>query len=124
MNDTASHKQKLEQMLRDVTSELNELGIHNPDNPSDWIATPEEESGEADPNVVADRAEDWDERRATLAQLERQYNDIVRALRKIDAGTYGICEISGEPIEVDRLAANPAARTNKAHMNDEAMLPS
>jgi len=26
-------------------------------------------------------------------------------------GTYGVCEITGEPINVDRLKAYPAART-------------
>src|SRR4051794_33555988 len=29
--------------------------------------------------------------------------EIDRALRKLEAGTYGICEISGEPIDFDRL---------------------
>ena len=44
-------------------------------------------------------------------------------LKKIEAGTFGVCEISGEPIEEDRLDANPAARTNKANINNEADLP-
>ena len=35
----------------------------------------------------------------------------------IAAGTYGTCEVSGEQIEEDRLEADPAARTCKAHMN-------
>lgn len=124
MHDTSPYKDKLEHALAHVTAELKELGIHNPENPSDWIATPEQGGGEADPNVVADRAEDWDERRATLAELERQYNDVARALKKIEDGTYGICEVSGEPIEVDRLDANPAARTCKAHLDEESTLPS
>ena len=37
-------------------------------------------------------------------------------------GTYGSCEISGEAIEVERLEANPAARTCKAHIEREAEL--
>lgn len=121
--DTTVYKTRLEEMLTKITSELKELGIHNPENPEDWIATPEkEESGEADENVAADRVEDWDERAATLATLERQYNDINRALKKIEDGTYGICEISGGEIDADRLDANPAARTCKAHMEEEASL--
>lgn len=122
MIDTTPYKDQLETDLREVTTELESLGIHNPENASDWIATPPAESGEADPNVVADRVEDWDERTATLAQLERRYNDIRRALAKIADGTYGTCEISGEAIEEDRLEANPAARTCKAHIDDEASL--
>jgi DnaK suppressor protein len=36
--------------------------------------------------------------------------EIDRALRKLEAGTYGICEISGDPIGFDRLMARPWAR--------------
>ncbi|MEK7091498.1 MAG: TraR/DksA C4-type zinc finger protein [Patescibacteria group bacterium] len=39
------------------------------------------------------------------------------ALAKIDAGNYGLCEISQEPIELDRLEANPSARTCKKHLD-------
>lgn len=122
--DMNSHKAQLEEMLADLTTELKTLGIHNPEVSEDWIATPDNSTtGEADVNVSADRVEDWDERRATLATLETRYNNVKRALGKIETGTFGICEVSGEPIEADRLEANPAARTNKAHMNDESNLP-
>ncbi len=121
--DTTAYKAKLDEALAQVTKDLHGIGVHNPENPKDWIATPELEEGEADPNIVADRAEEWGERAATLSELERRYNDINRALKKIDAGTYGICEIGGEEIEADRLEANPAARTCKQHINDEATLP-
>jgi RNA polymerase-binding transcription factor DksA len=33
----------------------------------------------------------------------------LEALRRIERGTYGICEISGEPIEEKRLQAIPWA---------------
>lgn len=36
--------------------------------------------------------------------------DVVRALRMLDTGAYGICERCGEPISPDRLDAYPAAR--------------
>ena len=122
--DTTAYKQKLEEELIKITEELSGLGIHNPENPDDWIAVPKEEmKGEADPNVAADQVEDWDERRAVLAQLETRFNNIRRALRKISEGTFGTCEVYGEPIEGDRLDANPAARTCKAHMNEENNLP-
>jgi RNA polymerase-binding transcription factor DksA len=35
----------------------------------------------------------------------------------MENGTYGVCEKSGKPIELDRLMANPAARTCKEMMN-------
>jgi RNA polymerase-binding transcription factor DksA len=124
MIDTQKFKVQLEAMRANLTSELNVIGIHDPENPSDWVAIPEGvDPNEADSDLVADVVEEWDERRALVATLERQYNDIARALAKIEQGTYGICEISGQPIEEDRLIANPAARTCKEHMNDEGALP-
>jgi RNA polymerase-binding transcription factor DksA len=124
MIDTVIYKERLEKELDEITTGLQALGIHNPQVKEDWIALPEDgEIAEADENVAADRAEDLEERIATLAMLETRYNNIVRALSKIEAGTYGICEVSGAPIEEERLTANPAARTCKAHLNDEQDLP-
>jgi len=122
-HDTTKYEHALRDSLKEVTAELGTLGIHNPNNPQDWIATPEAAGGEADPNVVADTVEDWEERRATLSTLERRYNDLNRALAKIADGTYGICEIAGETIEAERLEANPAARTCMQHLEEEGSLP-
>ena len=124
MIDTAAYKDRLEQELGTITEDLKQLGIHNPQAKEDWIATPEDVCvQEADPNVGADRAEEWLERTATLGALETRYNSINRALEKIEGGTFGTCEICGVAIEEDRLDANPAARTCKAHINDEQDLP-
>lgn len=43
--------------------------------------------------------------------LEEELKDTIDALAKIDAGTYGLCEVSGKEIAIDRLKAYPAART-------------
>ena len=121
--ETAHHKAMLEKELVSVTEELKTLGVHNPANIHDWIATPEgTEVGEADENVSADHAEELEERTALLADLERRYNDTLRALEKIKNGAYGICEVSGHAIEPKRLDANPAARTCIEHMNEENLL--
>lgn len=114
---------RLESMLEELTLELKAIGIHNPDNPSDWIAVPEGvDANEPDTDLVADVVEEWDERRALVATLERRYNDVTRALLKSRNGTFGICEICTQPIEGARLDANPAARTCKTHMNEEEAL--
>ncbi len=124
MMDTQTYKAKLEVLLVNITEELKTVGIHNPDNPQDWIAVPEGvDANEADVDLVADVAEDWDERRGLVATLEVQYNNIQRALRKIEEGTYGACEVCGSEVEEDRLLVSPEARTDKAHMNDETTLP-
>lgn len=122
--DTTTAKNQLEQELAELEKELQSLGVQNPDTPADWIPTPSAAPvSTADENVVADRSEDWQERRGTLDLLETRYNNIKRALQKIAAGEYGVCEVGGEAIENDRLAANPAARTCKAHLEEEANLP-
>jgi RNA polymerase-binding transcription factor DksA len=53
-----------------------------------------------------------------LAAGFARLTDVKDALAKIDAGTYGICETSGEPIEEARLRANPAARTCMHHITN------
>jgi DnaK suppressor protein len=76
----------------------------------------------ADPNESADKMEEYASNRAINDTLEIRYNNIRRALSKIEEGTYGICEISSEEIEQERLEANPAARTCKVHINKESSL--
>ena len=122
--DTKRFKERLEEELSLLTKELKSIGQRNPNNPNDWEAKPQDgETNEADANLVADRVEGLSENTAILADLENRYNNVRRALEKIEKGTYGICEISGEKIEEDRLEANPAARTSKAHMEEEGSLP-
>jgi len=71
----------------------------------------------ADKNIVADRHEDYEGRHAITDELEIRLNNINDALKKIEEGKYGVCEIGGEEIEEDRLEANPSAKTCKKHLN-------
>lgn len=110
---------KLEEELSTIENQLNEVGRVNPDNKADWEAEPAAiDTDSADENETADKIEEFETNTAILKDLEIRFNDIKTALEKIEKGTYGFCEISGAPIEEDRLQANPAARTCKAHMND------
>ncbi len=47
--------------------------------------------------------------------LQQQLGEVDAALERLDDGTYGTDERTGEPIDPDRLAAEPAARTNITH---------
>lgn len=50
------------------------------------------------------------ERMMSLAQNARALlSGIDRALARMDEGTYGLCESCGEPIDINRLEALPAA---------------
>lgn len=117
MIDTTSHKARLEEEKARLEAELSTLGRRNPSNPADWEALPQEVGQESDPNDAADLIEGYEENTAILKDLEVRYNDVLEALAKIERGTYGICEVSGEEIESDRLEADPSARTCKAHMS-------
>ena len=46
---------------------------------------------------------------ATARSLAASLAAIDRALTKIDAGTYGVCDACGEPITAARLEARPTA---------------
>jgi DnaK suppressor protein len=53
-------------------------------------------------------------------QVERRLKDVDRALQKIEEGTYGICDNTGEPIPRGRLEAVPEAiRTVEAQQQYE-----
>ena len=100
-----------------LEAELATVGRRNPSNPADWEAVPSEVGQESDPNDQADLMEGLGENTAILRDLENRYNDVLEALSRMEKGTYGTCTIGGEVIEDDRLAAEPAARTCKAHLN-------
>ncbi len=48
---------------------------------------------------------------ALLAQAEEHLKESTDALRRLDAGSYGRCEVCGAAIASERLAARPTART-------------
>ncbi|MDP2125670.1 MAG: RNA polymerase-binding protein DksA [Parvibaculum sp.] len=61
---------------------------------------------------IADRASSETERSLELRTRDRQRKLVAKidaALRRIDEGTYGYCEETGEPISLKRLDARPIA---------------
>lgn len=108
----------LETEQKVLQTELSNIGVQNPAT-GDWQAVPVQTDGDAESDYTdqADYVEDFESRSARLNELEVHYRDIVNALEKMKTGTYGVCEKSGKPIELDRLMANPAARTCKEMMN-------
>ena len=81
---------------------------------------------------VADRASEETDRALELRTRDRQrklVSKIDAALRRIDEGEYGYCEITGEQISLKRLDARPIAtmsleaqerheRREKVHRDD------
>ncbi len=120
MKDNTKYKVELEEISNNLITELQSLGVQNQRVRQDWIPVPDEPSDtEPDANDLGDRSEEWQAIRGTLDLLETRLNNVKRALQKIEKGTFGTCEICGQQIEEDRLAANPAARTCIKHLAEE-----
>lgn len=115
--DLKHFRDKLENELSLLVGELKTVGIINPDNPLDWIAKPSKiDTRSADLNDVADGYEAFEENAGVLKDLENRFGNVKSALKGIDDNSYGYCEVCKKPIEIDRLEANPAAKTCKKHM--------
>ena len=122
MIDHTTLKTTLEETLLRVTKDLEQIATLD-EHTGDWVAVPDTtELSEADENSEADGVEEWNQRQATLSQLETLYRNAKRALSKITEGTFGRCEVCNEAIEPERLSAIPTARTCKNHMDDERTL--
>ena len=81
---------------------------------------------------IADRASEETDRALELRTRDRQRKLVAKidaALRRIDQGEYGYCEVTGEPISLKRLDARPIAtmsleaqerheRREKVHRDD------
>jgi DnaK suppressor protein len=90
-----------------------------------------QDSARAVPDI-ADRASEETDRALELRTRDRQrklVSKIDAALRRIDNGEYGYCEVTGEPISLKRLDARPIAtmsleaqerheRREKVHRDD------
>ena len=70
----------------------------------------DEESGEGD-SIAVERDRDLQLSAQALAAIE----EIDAALGRLDAGTYGICIVSGLPIPEERLEAIPSANMRVEH---------
>jgi len=96
--------------------QLGRLGRKNPDVAGDWEALPSDFAIDpSDDTELSDKIEEMEEQNAVQNLLENRLVDITRALGKIESGTFGTCEVTGQDIEEARLKANPAARTCITH---------
>lgn len=50
-----------------------------------------------------------------LTSIEGELADVERALARLDDGTYGTCQVCGEPIDEARFAAEPATARCAEH---------
>jgi RNA polymerase-binding transcription factor DksA len=98
-----AEKHRVTGLIREVSGELD-----------DEVESGEEELSNYDQHP-ADSGTDTFEREKDLGildDLEAELAEIEAAIERIENGTYGIDEVTGAPIDPDRLEAIPVARTN------------
>jgi RNA polymerase-binding transcription factor len=95
----AALEAKRAELQRVVEKEVTE-GTH-----SEEVFSDPKDSGDA-----AERTEEEEELLSLAGQEGTLLSEIDRTLAKMDKGTYGVSELSGRPIPLERLRAEPWAR--------------
>ena len=112
-------EEQLEELRANLEAEKDsleeELAEHGRKVGGDWQGTSQSKGDEADPTDAADNIEELSINVPLVEELEKRHKEIRKALEKMDQGTYGHCEVCREPIDIDRLEANPAATTCITH---------
>ena len=114
MIETTEFKKKLEAEKARLEKELSIDGEKDPTT-GDWQGSSNTMDTAIDPNETADQIEELTNNTPLVEQLENQLHAVEGALDRIEAGSYGICEVGGEEISKERLESNPSATTCVAH---------
>ena len=87
-------KAELEKILFNITSEIKEINRCEIKDDGDFAA------------ASMDSGRDYQ----IFLNQKQELDEINEALKKIDNGSYGICEMCDEPISIERLKINPYAK--------------
>lgn len=104
-----SERTRLETLIRDRESETG-IGSESESASISELASNDQHQGDLGTETF-EREKDF----SLLEQLEAEINDLDAALRKIDEGTYGRCEVCGKEVDPERLEAMPGTRTCREH---------
>ena len=109
-------KKKLEAEKIQLVEDLSGIARRDPSAVGGWEARTGEIKEESPHETeVADKLEELEGNSGITTQLENQLNEVQAAIERIENGNYGICETCGQPIEKERLEANPSARISIKH---------
>ena len=97
--DLTAARDQLDAERADLERQLQELN-------SDGAALDSDENFADSAQVAAETVEN----RTLAAQLQDQLDEVEAALARIDAGTYGTCEVCEQPVAAARLEAMPSTR--------------
>ena len=114
--ETKEFEENLLKEKQELDATLSSMSTKNPKTPNAWETTyPDLNVDPSDKSDMADEVEEFDTNLGINNVLEERYREITGALGRIKNGTYGACTVGGEAIELDRLRANPSARTCTKH---------
>jgi RNA polymerase-binding transcription factor DksA len=105
----ASERTRLEGLIRERETETG-IGSESETDSISELSSSDQHQGELGTETF-EREKDF----SLLEQLEAEISDLDAALRKIDEGTYGRCEICSKQIDPERLEAMPGTRTCREH---------
>lgn len=109
--ETAFLEEQKERLLAEKARLESELGrFAKPTDQQGGFETQMENLGDQEDDNALE-VEDYVDNLGIETTLEKELKDVTDALTKLEGGVYGICEVSGEEIAIDRLKAYPAART-------------
>ena len=106
-----------------LEAELGGVSVRpNPKDPNNWEATyetpadiAEEHTADIDPMDVAETIGNYEKGFALNKELEQRLALVNHSLEKVEAGTYGKCDVCQSMIPLARLEANPADATCITH---------
>jgi len=104
-----SERERLEGLIRDRETETG-IGHESETGSISELSSLDQHQGDIGTETF-EREKDF----SLLEQLEAEINNLDAALRKIDEGTYGRCEVCSKEIGPERLEAMPGTRTCREH---------
>jgi DnaK suppressor protein len=105
----ASERERIEGLIRERETESG-IGRDSETASTSELSSLDQHQGDIGTETF-EREKDF----SLLEQLEAEISDLDLALRKIDEGTYGRCEVCSKEIEAERLEAMPGTRTCIEH---------
>lgn len=107
-------KGKLEASKKELEETLRSFATKDPVMKDDWDTRLPDYGPPSlgDLEQEGDRVEEYENKLPIEYGLEIKLRDVNRALKKIEEGTYGLCEKCGKPIPEERLRAVPEAFTH------------
>lgn len=101
-NQLEKEKEELEKNISRIARPVNKKE-------GDYEATFDEIGTDREDNAT--EVDQYSDNLSVETTLEKSLQDVLDALERIDKGTYGLCENCQKEIDIERLKANPAAKT-------------